>query len=97
MDEKKRQVIEKDRKIGELKGEVEVVGQRYMKQVEELEGKVKEGEKRLAECKRDKERLLEEMEKLKRELEEYRKEGENTRRVMGQIADKERIIEELNE
>ena len=41
MDEKKRVIIEKDRRIIELKGEVDIVNARYQRQVEELEGKVK--------------------------------------------------------
>lgn len=42
MDDKKRLLLERDRKIQELKGEVDVVNGRYMRQVEDLEGKVKE-------------------------------------------------------
>lgn len=83
MDDKKRVLIEKERRIIELKGEVDVVNGRYQRQVEDLEGKVKEQEIVILELRNGKVHLEEEVTRLKLEIDLSRKEGETTQRLSG--------------
>ncbi len=67
MDEKKRQLLEKEARIKHLQGEVDVIAVRYKGTIEEQENKIQRLERLTKELHQIKYSLEAEVEKLKRE------------------------------